>query len=47
MAILLGVLFVLPALGAQIGVDLNIVSWVIGGSTNAIIDLILRVTGNT
>jgi Zn-dependent protease len=47
MAILLGILFVLPAIGAQMGVDLNIVSWVIGGSTNAIIDLILRVTGNT
>jgi Zn-dependent protease len=47
MVILLGLLFLLPALGAQMGVDLGIVSWVIGNTTSVVIDLILRVTGNT
>ena len=46
MAILLGVLIVLPMLGAQLGVDLNVVARVIGTATNTVIDVILRVTGN-
>ena len=45
-AILLGVLIVLPLLGAQLGVDLNIVSRVIRVVTGAILDGILRLTGN-
>jgi Zn-dependent protease len=45
-AILLGVLIVLPLLGAQLGVDLNIVSRVIRVLTGAILDVILRLTGN-
>ena len=45
-AILLGVLIVLPLLGAQLGVDLNIVSRVIRVLTGAIVDVILRLTGN-
>ena len=45
--ILIGLLFVLPILGAQLGVDLSIVSQVISSSTGAIIDAILRLTGNT
>ena len=44
--ILLGLLIVLPMLGAQLGVNLSIVSRVIGVSTGAILDVILRVTGN-
>lgn len=47
MVILIGLLFILPMVGAQLGVDLNIVSRVIAGSTNAIIGAILRLTGNT
>jgi Zn-dependent protease len=47
MLILIGLLFILPMLGAQLGVDLSIVSRVIASSTGAIIDIILRLTGNT
>ena len=46
MLILIGLLFILPMLGAQLGVDLSIVSQVISNSTGAIIDAILRLTGN-
>jgi Zn-dependent protease len=45
-AILLGVLIVLPLLSAQLGVDLNIVSRVIRVLSGAILDVILRLTGN-
>jgi Zn-dependent protease len=44
--ILLGLLIVLPALGAQLGVDLSIISRVLGIATTAILDVILRLTGN-
>ena len=46
MIILIGLLFILPILGAQLGVDLSIVSQLISSSTGAIIDAILRLTGN-
>jgi Zn-dependent protease len=44
--ILLGLLIVLPMLGAQLGVNLSIVSRVIAISTGAILEVILRLTGN-
>ena len=44
--ILLTLLLLLPMLGAQMGVDLNILSRLIGGPTEAIIRAILRLTGN-
>ena len=47
MLILIGLLFILPMLGAQLGVDLGILSQVIANSTGVIIDAILRMTGNT
>jgi Zn-dependent protease len=47
MAILIGLLFVLPLLGAQIGIDLNVVWQFISRSTDVIIYAILRLTGNT
>jgi hypothetical protein len=47
MIILLCVLFLVPILGAQIGVDLSVVAWVIGTVTNALIDVILKITGNS
>ncbi len=47
MLIFIGLLFILPMLGAQLGVDLSIVSRVIASSTGAIIDAILLLTGNT
>ena len=45
--ILIGLLFILPMLGTQLGVDLSIVSRVIASSTDSIIGAILRLTGNT
>ena len=45
--ILIALLFILPLLGAQLGVDLSIVSRVIATSTDAIIGAILKLTGNT
>jgi len=47
LAILIGLLIVLPMLGAQFGVNLSIVSRVLAVSTGAIIDAILHLTGNT
>jgi hypothetical protein len=44
--ILIGVLFILPLLGAQLGVDLNFVWQLVQRSTNLIIDAILWLTGN-
>jgi Zn-dependent protease len=44
--ILIALLFILPMLGAQMGMDLSIVSQVIASSSSAIIDAILRMTGN-
>jgi Zn-dependent protease len=46
MLILIGLLFFLPMLGAQLGMDLSIVSRIIASSTDSIIDAILRLTGN-
>jgi Zn-dependent protease len=47
MLILIGLLFVLPMMGGQLGVDLNIVSQSIASLTNSVIRTILRLTGNT
>jgi Zn-dependent protease len=46
LAILIGLLIVLPLLGAQLGIDLSVVSHALAISTRAIIDAILHVTGN-
>src|SRR6202166_2193333 len=46
MLILIAVLFLVPLLGAQLGVDLSIVSWVVNVVTGAIIDAIVWLTGN-
>ena len=45
MAILIGLLFILPMVGAQLGMDLDIFRWLIGGPVNAIITIILQLTG--
>jgi Zn-dependent protease len=47
LAILIGLLIVLPLLGAQLGIDLSIVSRAIAIAAGAIIEAILRVTGNS
>jgi Zn-dependent protease len=46
LAILIGLLIVLPLLGAQLGMNLDVVSRVLASSTGAIIEAILHVTGN-
>ena len=46
MLILIGLLFILPLVGAQLGRDLNIVGWLLRGPVDAVIEAILRVTGN-
>jgi Zn-dependent protease len=45
MIILIGVLFILPMIGAQIGLDLSIVSHVIAVVTTEVVAVILRLTG--
>jgi Zn-dependent protease len=45
--ILIGILFVLPMLGAPLGIDLSIVSRVLAIATSAVIDAIVYLTGNT
>jgi Zn-dependent protease len=47
MLILIGLLFVVPMLGAQMGVDLSIVSHVVGVVTETIINAIVWITGNS
>jgi Zn-dependent protease len=44
--IVIGVLFVLPLLGAQFGINLNVVWQLVERATNVIIEAILRLTGN-
>jgi Zn-dependent protease len=46
MMILIGVLFILPLLGAQLGIDLNLVWQLIDRTTNVIINAILQLTGD-
>ena len=45
--LLIGVLFILPILGAQLGINLSVVSRFIAGATHAVIRVILALTGNT
>jgi Zn-dependent protease len=47
MAILIGLLIILPLIGARTGIDLSIVSHLINVTTSAIIDFILRITGHS
>jgi Zn-dependent protease len=46
LVILIGLLIVLPLAGGQLGIDLDVVSRAIAVSTGAIIEAVLRVTGN-
>jgi Zn-dependent protease len=46
MMILIGLLILLPLVGSQLGVDLSFVSHLIARSTNAVIGVILQLTGN-
>jgi Zn-dependent protease len=46
LVILIGALFLLPFLGAQVGLDLNIFRWLIGIPAGAVIELIATLTGH-
>src|SRR5271170_1964295 len=46
LVILIGLLIVLPVLGAQLGVDLSIISRVLGTATRTVISVIVQITGN-
>ena len=45
MTIILGALFILPIVGAQLGKDLDIMGWLLTRPVNAVIELVLRMTG--
>jgi Zn-dependent protease len=45
MLIIIGALFILPMLGTQFGIDLNVVGWLIGEPVDAVIWIILHITG--
>jgi Zn-dependent protease len=47
MIILIGLLFILPMIGAQVGLDLNVVSQSIATVTDAVISVILGITGHS
>jgi Zn-dependent protease len=46
MLILIAVIFVLPFLGAQLGINLNIISWLLAWPVDTIINLVLTLTGH-
>jgi len=43
--ILLGIMFILPMLGNQIGIDLNVFWWLVGIPTEFLMDLVFTVVG--
>jgi Zn-dependent protease len=47
MLILISLLFIVPVLGAQMGVDLSIVSRIVSVVTESIINAVVRITGNS
>lgn len=47
MAIIIGLLFILPFLGSNLGIDLNVLGWLISGPAHALVEIIIRLTGNT
>ena len=46
MLILIGLIFILPLAGAQLGVNLNVLGWLLGRPVDVVIDAILRLTGS-
>ena len=47
MFIIIGGLFILPRVGSQLGLDLNIFSWLLSGPIGYLIELIARIAGLT
>jgi Zn-dependent protease len=46
MLIVIALIFVLPILGPQLGMNLNLIGWLISAPTNWLIETVLRLTGN-
>ena len=46
MPILLGLIFILPLIGRQVGMDLNVLGWVLGQPVDWLVNLVIRLTGN-
>jgi len=44
--IVIGLIFVLPLIGAQIGVDVSVLTWVVGPVVGFLYDLVLALTGH-
>lgn len=44
--IVIGLIFVLPLIGAQIGVDISVLTWVVGPVVSFLYDLVLALTGH-
>lgn len=44
--ILLGLIFLLPLIGNQLGMDLNVIGWVLSEPVGWLVNLVIRVTGN-
>ena len=47
LAILIGIIFIVPIFGAQFGIDLSVVSRFVASAIYAVIRVILALTGNT
>jgi hypothetical protein len=47
MFIIIGLLFILPLIGSQIGSNLNVLNWLLSDAFEAVIRFVLQVTGNT
>ncbi len=46
MPILLGLIFILPLIGNQLGIDLNVIGWLLSEPVGWLVNLVIRVTGN-
>jgi len=46
MLIMIALIFVLPMVGRQVGMNLDVLGWVVSGPTRSVIETVLRVTGN-
>ncbi|WP_422001598.1 site-2 protease family protein [Reyranella sp.] len=46
MLLIIGLLFLVPTIGVQLGWSVNPVAWLLGGPVDAVIEAILRLTGN-
>lgn len=45
MLILLGIIFMLPLIGQQVGLDLNILGWILGPASDYLLHLVVTLTG--